>query len=572
MSNSIWNIKEIDKDSVSAIEKEFSLPSPIARIMALRGISGRDETGQFFKPSKDKMIDPFRLKDMGKAVDRLLHQKNKNKKTLIFGDYDVDGVSSASLLYLFFTSIDINTSYYIPHRDIDGYGLSKRGIDFAHEIGADLIVTCDCGMTAFDEIEYAKQKNIEVIVTDHHKPEDRIPQCVAVVNPNQIDCPYPFKGLCGAGVAFKFALAVAERLSLDLELVWSYADLVTLGTAADIVPLVNENRIIAYYGLKQIRNGKNLGIRALIGTSKLNPETITIGQILFWVTPKINAAGRLGDASRAVKLLTSKNPYHSLKIAEELNKENEKRKLITQNMENEAISMVEEELNLDMKRSIVLYKEGWNAGIIGILASRIKELYNRPTIIISIIDEVCKGSCRSIPQFDIVDALKSCNSYLDGFGGHPMAAGLTLERKNLDSFASEFENSCSSVLTKDNLIPLIYIDCKVDFSDINSRLVNFLKYLAPFGPKNSKPKFLSTGVIVDGIPKVLGKDQSTLKFCVKQREVIFEAIAFRMIEEYEKLITGNRLDIVYTISENHWNGKISLQLEINEIRYSDVSD
>ena len=570
MSNSQLHIKEINQSQVETIEKEFSLPHPIARVMALRGITDRETSSHFFKPSKINMYDPFLLKGMGKAVQRIINQKETGNKILIYGDYDVDGVSSTSLLYLFLSEINFDVSYYIPHRDIDGYGLSKRGINFANEIGADLIITCDCGINAFQEINYATSIGIDVVVTDHHKPDETIPDCVSVVNPNQKECEYPFKGLCGAGVAFKLAFAIAEKLSLDPESVWRYADLVTLGTAADVVPLVSENRIISHVGLKQIRAGNNIGIRSLVGTSRLNIESIGIGQITFWVTPKINAAGRLGDASRAVKLLTSKNPYNALEIAQKLDKENEKRKLITQSMEQESISMIDNQLNIDNKKSIVLYKEGWNSGIIGIVASRVKEVYNRPTIIISVKDGLGKGSCRSIAKLDIVDALKSCEDLLDGFGGHPMAAGLTISSNNLNDFIEKFERNCSTNLNSDDLIPGVFIDCEINLSDINSRMINFLNYLEPFGPKNPKPKFLSKNIYVDGIPKVLGKDQSTIKFSLKQKDTLFEAIGFRMIDQYEKLIKGQPLDIVYNISENHWNGKISLQLEIKEIRYSDV--
>ena len=570
MIKSQWHIKEVDQNQVETIEKEFHLPIPIATIMALRGISDRQITSDFFKPSKDNMHDPFGLKDMEAAVNHIIQQKKNEGKILIFGDYDVDGVSSTSLLYLFLNSIDINVSYYIPHRDIDGYGLSNRGIDFAKEIGSNLIITCDCGINAFQEIEYAKSLNIDVIVTDHHKPEEKIPDCIAVINPNQKDCNYPFKGLCGAGVAFKLAFGISKKLSLSPNVVWCYADLATLGTAADMVPLIDENRIISHIGLEQIKAGNNLGIKSIIKTSRLNIENITIGQISFWVTPKINAAGRLGDASRAVKLLTSSNQIYALESAEKLHRENERRKTITQSMEQESILMVEKELNINNKSSIVLYKEGWNSGIIGIVASRIKEIYNRPTIIISVDKEVGKGSCRSIANFDIVEALKLSENLLDGFGGHPMAAGLTINKNNLDDFIKSFEKACFEELSSDDLIPKLLIDCEIKLSDINSRMINFLKCLEPFGPKNTKPKFLSKNIYVDGIPKLLGKDQSTIKFNIKQREGLFEAIGFRMIDEYEKLIKGVPIDIVYSISENHWNGKISLQLEIKEIRYSDV--
>ncbi len=572
MSSSNWHIKEFDSKQVDEISKEFNLPYSISKIMSLRGILNRNISSNFFYPDKKKLHDPYLLKDMDKAVDAVVNHRKNKSKLMIFGDYDVDGVSSTSMLYQFFQSIDIDVSYYIPHRDIDGYGLSNRGIDFANSIGATLIITCDCGINAFDEIEYAKKMGIDVIVTDHHKPDEKIPNCIAVVNPNQKDCNYPFSGLCGAGVAFKLALAVADKISVDLDSVWKYADIVTLGIAADIVPMIDENRIISHFGLKQIREGNNIGIRLLIETSKLQMDRVGIGQITFWVTPKINAAGRLGEAARAVKLLSSSNQVQAGEIANALDKENEKRKLITLNMENESLSMVESDLEIDAKNGIVLFKENWHSGVIGIVASRIKEIYNKPTIIIGIENKIGKGSCRSIPQLDMVEALDYCNSMLDGYGGHPMAAGLTIKQENLDEFKGLFENYCSVNLKKSDLIPAVNIDAEIKLSDVNGRMINFLKYLEPYGPKNSKPKFISKNITVQGLPKVLGKDQSTIKFKVKQNKSIHEAIGFRMIDDYEKLITGKLIDIVYNISENHWNGKTSLQLEIKAIRYSNVKD
>jgi len=572
MSSSNWHIKEFDPKKVDEISKEFNLPYSISKIMLLRGILNRKISSNFFYPDKKKLHDPYLLKDMDKAVNAVVNHRKNKSKLMIFGDYDVDGVSSASMLYQFFQSIDIDVSYYIPHRDIDGYGLSNRGIDFANSIGATLIITCDCGINAFDEIEYAKKMGIDVIVTDHHKPDEKIPNCMAVVNPHRKDCSYPFSGLCGAGVAFKLALAVADKISVDLDAVWKYADIVTLGIAADIVPMIDENRIISHFGLKQIRDGNNIGIRLLIETSKLQMDRVGIGQITFWVTPKINAAGRLGEAARAVKLLSSSNQVQAGEIANALNKENEKRKLITLNMENESLSMTESDAEIDAKNGIVLFKENWHSGVIGIVASRIKEIYNKPTIIIGIEDKIGKGSCRSIPQLDMVEALDYCSSMLDGYGGHPMAAGLTIKQNNLDEFKRLFEDYCRINLKKSDLIPAVNIDAEIKLSDVNGRMINFLKYLEPYGPKNSKPKFISKNIKVQGIPKVLGKDQSTIKFKVKQNKSIHEAIGFRMIDDYEKLITGKLIDIVYNISENHSNGKTSLQLEIKAIRYSNVKD
>ena len=565
-----WHIKEIDLAKVAKISKEFSLPSPIASIMSQRDLLSKKETSTFFYPNKCNMHNPFLLKDMGVAVKKIIKTINNNDKILIYGDYDVDGVTSTSILYNFFKSLQVNVSYYIPHRDIDGYGLSTRGIDFAHSIGAKLIITCDCGINAFKEIQYAKDKMIEVIVTDHHKPDKTIPDCTAIINPNRKDCNYPFKGLCGAGVAFKLALAITEKLSLNPDIVWEYADLVTLGIAADVMPIIDENRIIAHFGLKQIRAGNNLGLKTLIQTSKLAIERVGIGQINFWISPKINAAGRLGEASRAVKLFTSTNPYYALEIANTLNKENEKRKAITATMESESVDMLESNKELNKEKAVVLYKKSWHAGVIGIVASRVKELYNKPTIIIGVEDGLGKGSCRSISKLDIVSVLDSCSDLLDGYGGHPMAAGLTIKESNLDEFIKRFNLNCSSLLNDEDLVPSIIIDLEISMTDINTRMINFLKHMEPYGPKNPKPLFLSKRLSVDGIPKLLGKDQTTVKFNVREKESVFEAIGFRMLDEYEKLISQKHIDMVYTISENHWNGKTSLQLEVKGIKYSDV--
>jgi len=572
MSSSYWHIKKFNSKKVDEVAKEFKLPYSIAKIMSLRGITDRQISSNFFYPDKNKLHSPYLLKDMDKAVETIINYRDSGNKLMIFGDYDVDGVTSTAMLYNFFKSIDMDVSYYIPHRDIDGYGLSKRGIDFANSIGSTLIITCDCGTNAFDQIEYAMEIGIDVIVTDHHKPEEKIPDCIAVINPNRKDCRYPFKGLCGAGVAFKLALAIADSISVSLDTVWKYADLVTLGIAADIVPMIDENRIISYFGLKQIREGKNLGIRLLIETSKLQIDRIGIGQITFWVTPKINAAGRLGEATRAVKLLSSNNQVNAIEIAKALDKENEKRKLITINMENESLAMIENDPESNEKNGIVLFKENWHSGVIGIVASRIKEVYNKPTVIIGVENKIGKGSCRSISKLDIVEALNFCNSTLGGYGGHPMAAGLTIKESSLKEFKKLFESYCSSNLKKSDLIPRINIDAEIRLSEVNGRMINFLKYLEPYGPKNSKPIFLSTDIKVEGIPNVLGKDQSTLKFKVRQDRSIYEAIGFRMIDDYEKLIVGRAIDILYNISENHWNGKTSLQLEIKAIRYSNVKD
>ena len=563
-----WKYKNFDDSSINQVVETFNIPEKIAQVMYLRGIKSRDQSKKFFYPDINKLHNPFLMKDMDKAVDRIIKTINNKKTILIFGDYDVDGTTSAAFLTLFFKSINVESHYYIPCRENEGYGVSKKGIDYAKYIGAEILITCDCGINAFNEIEYANEKNIDVIITDHHKAEDILPSANAIINPNRKDCDYPFKGLCGAGVVFKLALAICEKAGFNTEIVWKHSDIVTLGIAADLVPIKDENRIISYHGIKKMKEKGNLGISALLKTGKLLGKDITIGRLIFWMAPKINAAGRLGDAARAVKLLTTNNPVLAMEIAKDLERENNRRKDITEQITNEALYMVKESCDLDKDNAIILGNKNWHHGVIGIVASRIKDAYSRPVIIISMNDNECKGSCRSINGFDIVDALSECKNYLAGYGGHPIAAGLSMESDNFDIFKAEFLKVANTKIPKNDLIPIINVDAILNLEDINQRMINFLNALEPYGPGNTRPIFVTNNLLVEGIPKLLGKDQKTLKFSVKQNKTLFESIGFNMAKHYEKLIQNNMIDIAYVISENEWNGKKSIQLEIKDIKLS----
>jgi single-stranded-DNA-specific exonuclease len=363
-----------------SIADEFSLPPIIAKIMALRGIVNREQSRHFFFPDRDKLHSPFLMKDMEKAVIHLHKQIESGNGIVVFGDYDVDGTSGTSLLYLFLKSLGVEVHYYIPDRENEGYGLSKKGIEYAQYIDANLLITCDCAINAFAQIEYANEMGVDVIITDHHKPDEKLPKAFAILNPNRFDCDYPFKGLCGAGVAFKFALAYCEKYAKDPELVWEHSDLAAIATAADLVPIVDENRIIVQDGIKRISAGAKPGVQALLKTGGLWGKEVTVGRLVFWFSPKINAAGRLGDAGRAVKLLTTQNSIYAMDVAKELERENDRRKEITQQMVDEAIMMVNGTCDLEKDKAIVLAKKGWHHGVVGIVASRIKELYYKPTI------------------------------------------------------------------------------------------------------------------------------------------------------------------------------------------------
>ena len=563
-----WIFKTIDDKTASEVAEVFSLPNTIAKVMSLRGITSRVSSRAFFYPDQNKLHNPFDMKDMDKAVDRILKSIPKKKTILIFGDYDVDGTSSAAFLTLFFKSIGLDAHYYIPSREKEGYGISTQGIDYAKYIGADIFISCDCGINAFDKVDYANEKELDVIITDHHKPSDKLPDAYAIINPNRFDCNYPFKGLCGASVAFKLALAICEKGGFNSDLAWEHSDIVTLGIAADLVPIKDENRVIVHHGIEQMNKEKNLGITALLKTGGLIDKTITVGRLVFWLAPKINAAGRLGDASRAVKLLTTKNPVLAKEIAEELEVENNRRKDITLQITSDAINMVESTCDLANENAIVLGHKSWHPGVIGIVASRIKETYARPAIIMSLENNEGKGSCRSISGFDMVDALDECSDLLSGYGGHPIAAGLSINSTNYTSFRKKFINLANQKISSEQLIPSIYIDCELNLNELNTRMINFLNAMEPYGPGNLRPVFVSKNLSIDGIPKLLGKDQNTLKFNVKQNQTHFESIGFNMAEHYEKLIQNAPIDIAYVIGENVWNGKKTIQLELKDIKLS----
>ncbi|MDP6852982.1 MAG: single-stranded-DNA-specific exonuclease RecJ [Candidatus Marinimicrobia bacterium] len=568
MIEPVWRFKSIDEDCVKKVAETFSIPHTIARVMSLRGIQNRENSKKFFYPHLEGIHDPFLMKDMEDAVSRILQTISEKKSILIFGDYDVDGTTSAAFLTLFFQSLEVDVHYYIPSREKEGYGVSKQGIEYGKLIGADILITCDCGINAFEQVDFANSLGIDVIISDHHKPEAKLPDAAAVINPNRLDCNYPFKGLCGAGVAFKLALALCQKGGYDQALAWKHSDLITLGIAADLVPIKDENRIIVHYGIKQMQKQTNSGITALLKTGGLWKKEITVGRLVFWMAPKINAAGRLGDASRAVKLLTTNNPVRAMDIARELEDENNLRKEITHKITEEALYQVKTNCNLDKEKAIILGSEDWHPGVVGIVASRIKETFARPAIIISFEEDEGKGSCRSIYGFDMVDALRECASSLTGFGGHPIAAGLSLQKEKFDAFKATFLKVAENQISTEELTPTIMVDSELNLEDLDHRMLKFLNSMEPYGPGNMRPIFTTKNIRVEGIPQLLGRDQNTLKFSVKQKKTPFESIGFNMAEHYEKLILNSPIDIAYVIGENEWNGKRTVQLELKDIKLS----
>ena len=561
-----WEYTAPDPLLVQQAQLEFDVPEIYARVLVQRGISTRAGGGPFFQSARDQLHDPFLMKGMDTAVDRILDQLRRERPILIFGDYDVDGTTAASLLYLFLRSVGGRISTYIPDRGSEGYGLSQQGIDYAGLIGADLLITCDCGINAVERVAYAREKGVEVIITDHHIPDTNLPAAVAILNPKQVDCPYPFKSLCGCGVAFKLALAVAERGGFDPELAWDQVDLVALATAADMVPIIAENRVMVRAGLRRMEEHPRPGLSALRQVTGMAGRDLTVGRLVFNIAPKINAAGRLGDAGRAVKLLTTTNPYQAISMARELVEENTRRQQIQESTVEEAVYLVNAHHDLSREKALVVAKEGWHAGVIGIVAARIRDQFHRPTVIIALENGVGKGSLRSMAGFDLHQALTHCREHLIDFGGHTVAAGLSLRSDQLPAFERQFLAWADSSLTADQLLPrqLIEGDCTLD--TIDSRFMRFLGSLEPHGPGNRRPVFAARGVQVMGRPSLVGGSAAHLKFKVGQEGATFEAIGFNLADHYEKLLVNQPLNIAYVVEEDQWRGNRRVQLLIKDIK------
>ena len=505
------------------------------------------------------------MQDMDKAIERLRRAVLSDENILIYGDYDVDGITSISFLYLILKELGANVFYYIPDRQLEGYGLSDKGIDKAKENDINLIITVDCGITGHDEIDRARSYGIDVIVSDHHEPTPVLPNAIAVLDPKRHDCGYPFKQLAGVGVAYKLAQGLLIRMEIDLSILEKYIELVAIGTAADIVPLVDENRIFVKNGLAKLNETENVGLMALINASNLRHREIGTGQIVFVLAPRINAVGRMGDAERAVKLLTTEDAQEAYEIAAILEQENKNRKSVDEETFHEALEQAETQFDPARTRSLVLHKEGWHSGVIGIVASRVVEKFYRPTVLISIEDGVGKGSARSVEGFDLYDAFKQCEDLLIGYGGHKYAAGLTIEQKNIPAFIEKFEQIADKHLNEEDLIPKLAIEAELSLDDIDPKLVKLLKMFAPFGPHNTRPVFMSQNIQVVGTPSIVGMNH--LKFKIRQNSNIFDVIGFGMGDLYYRLNPGNHdLDLAYVIEENEYMGRKNIQLRAKDLR------
>lgn len=526
-------------------------------------------------PSLSQMHDPFLMKDMDKAVDRLNRALGAKEKIMVFGDYDVDGTTAVALVYRYLQNFCSKSKleYYIPTRDDEGYGISTQCIDYAQEIGVKLIIVLDCGIKAIDEIAYARDRGIDVIVCDHHVPDDVLPPAAAILNPKQVDCGYPFKGLSGCGVGYKFMQGFAQSNGIDntydLE---NMLDLLAVSIAADIVPLVGENRVMTYYGLKRLNNNPNLGLRSIIRLCGLNNKELTISDIIFKIGPRINASGRMESGQESVELLVSRNPSEVYEISKRIDGYNQDRKELDRQITVEANDIIEQHKHkLDGKKPIVLYDSTWHKGIIGIVASRLAELYFKPSVVLTFSNGYATGSSRSVRGFDVYAAIKSCRDLLENFGGHTNAVGLTLKEENIPEFRRRFTEYVELHIDDEQVTPSTDIDCELCFAEINNDLLRHLRYFNPFGPDNQKPVFVTRNVKDCGTSKLVGRKLEHIKLEMVDSSTnrVMNGIAFGMAEHIEHIKAGKPFDICYTIEENKHRNTTTLQLQVKGIRPSD---
>jgi single-stranded-DNA-specific exonuclease len=561
-----WLHKEIPaKDKIETLSQAININSFLAAILLQRDISDFDTAKDFFRPSLEKLHDPFLMKDMEQAVERLRTAITSQEKILIYGDYDVDGTTSVSLVYSYLRNFYLLCEIYIPDRYAEGYGVSQAGVEWAAENNYSLIIALDCGIKANDMVSLASLKGIDFIICDHHLPDNNIPNAVAVLDPKQTDCKYPYKELSGCGLGFKLIQAYARRYGNEKE-VYEFLDLVVVSIASDIVPITGENRILAYYGLKKLNENPMPGLKALKDIAALRNE-LDISGIVFTLGPRINAAGRVAHASAAVDLLIAKSEDEASAFAEKVNLRNVERRQFDLDITEEAIAMIEGDVALLNAKSTVLFKNTWHKGVIGIVAARCVEKYYRPTVILTESNNKITGSARSVNGFDLYQAIFACSELLEKFGGHKYAAGLTLDMSNLAAFQRKFEEVVSSTITEDMLTPVFEIDMEINFDSITPRFFNVLKQMAPFGPENLRPVFEARNVVVSNAINVF-KDKH-LRFIAGQanNSSIFNAVGFDLAKYYNQLIKGEPFHMAFTIEENTFNGNTSIQLRIKDIKF-----
>ncbi|HRZ96654.1 MAG TPA: single-stranded-DNA-specific exonuclease RecJ [Paludibacter sp.] len=572
-----WIYTSLDEQQIeikNKLAEELSISPILAQLLVQREIYTYDDARNFFRPDLSNLHDPFLMADMDKAIDRLTTAMQYNEKILIYGDYDVDGTTSVSLVYKFLQQFSSNIDYYIPDRYSEGYGISIQGIDFAAENDFKLIIALDCGIKAVEKVKYANSLGVDFIICDHHTPDDELPPAVAVLDAKRSDCNYPYKHLSGCGVGFKLMQAFCIRNSIDFSQLTPLLDLLALSIASDIVPITGENRILAFYGLKQINTNPSVGLKGILEVCGLTDREITISDIVFKIGPRINASGRMKLASEAVQLLVSSNPAFAKEKSDTINEYNNDRKDLDKNITDEAIALIGSDVRYNTRKSLVVYKPDWHKGVIGIVASRLSEEFYKPSIVLTFSNGLASGSARSVPGFDIYKAIDSCRDLLETFGGHMYAAGLSMREENVITFTDRFEKFVFENILEEQTYPQIDIDAQIEFKDITPKFFRVLKQFGPFGPGNMKPVFVSKKVFDFGTSRLVGKEQEHLKLELvdSSSENVMNGIAFRMHEFNDHLKALNPLDICYTIDENTFNGNTNIQLMIRDIKIDGVDD
>ena len=559
-----WKFKEKPSaKKVNQLSKDLSVDTTIASLLVQRGIKNFDEAKTFFRPSLNDLHDPFLMQDMQKAVERIEKAIKSKENILVFGDYDVDGTTAVSLMSSYLKSDYPNVATYIPDRYGEGYGVSYQGIDFADDNDFTLIIALDCGIKAIDKVDYATKKEIDFIICDHHRPGKKLPNAIAILDPKRHDCNYPYDELCGCGVGFKLVQALASQKGQTIDDLTQYLDLVATAIAADIVPITGENRILTYFGLQQINTNPRAGFKAIINQIKKNILTIT--DVVFIIAPRINAAGRIKHGNHAVELLVEINLEQAEQFAAEIESYNTHRRDLDKQITKEALLQIENN-NEEERFTTVVYDAEWHKGVIGIVASRLTETYHRPTLVFTKNGDILAASARSVSGFDVYNALEACSEYIEQFGGHKYAAGLTLLQENYNSFKKKFEEVVKNTIPDELLSPEIKIDQEIELIDITTKFYRILKQFGPFGPKNMKPVFVVRNVFDTGHARKVGADETHLKLKITDGSYSFDAIGFNLGNHCSKITNRTPFDCVFTIEENVWNGKTTLQLNIRDIK------
>ncbi len=554
-----WNLKKANEEQVLGLHNSLKIHSALCRVLVQRGFDTFEKAKSYFRPQLSYLHSPWLMKDMEIAVKRIEEAINTKKNILVFGDYDVDGTTAVACMYRFLKNQYPNVEFYIPHRYKEGYGVSKAGIDFAKENNYTLIISLDCGIKSVELIKYAKTLGIDFIVCDHHLPDHDLPPAIAILNPKQKDCTYPFKELCGCGVGFKLIQALCEKWQLPDSYYFEFLDLVAIAIAADIVPVTGENRILTFYGLKKVNENPCIGIKALLKLAAQEKE-VHIANLVFIVAPRINAAGRMDDARKAVQLFIENDFNKALEYAEMLHNDNTDRREADTNITEEALNIIQNDATLINRKTTVIYREHWHKGVVGIVASRLIENYYRPTIVLTRSGDIVAGSARSVPGFNLYEAIHACRENLLGYGGHFAAAGMTMLEENVKAFADKFEEVVLSTITEELLVPEIIIDTTINFKDITLNFYSIILQMEPFGPENMRPIFITKNVTETGFSKVV--KEKHVRFVVRQGELTFTGIGFNLTHKFHLLQKDKPFDIVYTLDMNEWNGQQSLQLRV----------